>query len=54
MTTDFKYSIGQNVWVYDAYAEDFEQFSIEDRKIINGHKSYLINGKYVHENLIRL
>jgi hypothetical protein len=51
-STPFKYQIGQNVWIYDF--DGFEQFEVEDRKIINGHNSYLINGKYVHENLIRL
>lgn len=52
MTTDFKYSIGQNVWVYDF--DGFEQYPVEERRIINGHRTYLINGKYVHENHIRL
>jgi hypothetical protein len=32
---------------------DFEQFTVEDVKMINGHRCLLIDGKYVSEKLTR-
>lgn len=47
----FKYSIGQNVWCYDR--DGYDQFEIKDRKVINGHRCYLVNGRYMHENHLK-
>lgn len=48
---EFKYTIGQLVWVRNG--NDIEQFEIEDCKIINTHPCYLVDGRYVHENLLK-
>jgi hypothetical protein len=43
---------GDLVWSTDRNG-DFEQFTVEDVKIINGHRSLLVNGKWVNEKLTR-
>jgi hypothetical protein len=48
----FKYTIGQLVW-YRTNGEDPEQFEIEDRKVINTHPCYLVDGRWTHENLLK-
>jgi hypothetical protein len=43
---------GDLVWSTDRNG-DFEQFTVEDVKMINGHRCLLIDGKYVSEKLVR-
>lgn len=49
---EFKYEIGQQVW-YRTNGEDPEQFEIEERKFINSHPCYLVDGKFVHEEFLK-
>jgi hypothetical protein len=43
---------GDTVWSTDRDG-NFEQFTVEDVKIINGHRCLLIDNKWVSEKLTR-
>lgn len=48
---DWKFTLGQPVWAYDR--DGYNQFEVKARKVINGHRCYLVNGKYVNENQLK-